>query len=177
MHSPGVLSEFRDGADYVRRLRFPLECMGGEDIALAPALGHWKELDRGGLLPDRRSIDPLKLGQLLGTVHIVDASDRDPLNYYFRLWGSRISLDRYHNYTKLRLGDHPYPVLRDTVLEDYRTVVETGVPSYHQHSARLNFLGYSWSRLILPFADDGRRVTHLLICVNERPIDRLTDAA
>ena len=93
MHSPGQLSIFRDGADIVRRLRFPPECMAPEDSHPTAAINYWRELDRGGLLPSRKSIDPVKMRGLIGSMHILDTTDTNPGNYYFRLWGSNISLD------------------------------------------------------------------------------------
>ena len=37
--------------------------------------------------------------------------------------------------------------------------------------AMVDHVKYSYSRLILPLADDGRRVNMLLVCINDRMFD------
>jgi hypothetical protein len=47
----------------------------------------------------------------------------------------------------------------------YGTVGATGVPTYEL----ISMPPYSYGRLVLPLASDGRRVDRILVCVNERP--------
>jgi hypothetical protein len=108
-----------------------------------------------------------------GRSHIVDTTADRPDGYFFRLWGSTVSLDRGADYTKQRLGQMPHTTMRDAAIEDYADVVATGVPAYQLVCHVQNFMPYSYSRLILPLASDGRRVDRILVSINERVIPEL----
>ncbi len=157
-----------DAADVVKRRRLPLTGFAPEDAKLLEAYGYWESRRRDGLLPARKDIDVLDLRPLMGWMHLVDTSDKDPNNYSFRLFGSSVRMDGSRNYQNLRIGDYYSKPYRETLIEDYGSVVFTGVPALHQVVALLNYLKYSYVRLILPLADDGRTVNMLLVCINKR---------
>jgi hypothetical protein len=48
------------------------------------------------------------------------------------------------------------------------------VPCYQQIVALVDFIQYSYSRLILPMATDGRTVDGLIICINARKFPDFT---
>jgi hypothetical protein len=175
MHSPGQIVEFKDRQDTVRALRLPWECIAPEDTALLEAMGYWQSLRKGGLLPEPRLIDPVKLKPLLGWTHKVDASDPDPTNYYFRLWGTHIPLERFKAFTGLRISEYPSAPYRDAVMHDYHDVVASGVPTYQHVLARINYREYSYTRLILPLASDLRTVNQLLVCIQLRAATTLSE--
>jgi len=175
MHQPGKLVELRDRRDVVRALRWPWECIAAEDAQLREGLGYWQALSRGGLLPQPRDIDPVRLKSRLGWIHKVDTSDPDPQNYFFRIFGSNVTLEQFDSFKGLRVSDYPSLPYRDAVMQDYRDVVMSGVPTYQQVLARVNYREYAYGRLILPLAQDGRRVNQLLVLVNERPAATLSE--
>ncbi len=175
MHSPGKLVEFKDRQDVVRALRWPWECIDTHDGLLIDALRYWQSLGDGGLLPKPGAVDPIVLKPLLGWIHKVDTSDADPQNYYFRLWGSNATLEQFAPFKGLRVSDYPSLPYRDAVLQDYQDAVATGVPTYQQVLARVKYREYSYTRLILPLASDGRRVNQLLVCITERPASKLSE--
>jgi len=170
-------SLFEDGSsterhahDIVERTRFPLSALGTQDRNLSKLYRHWNSLRRDGLLPHRSDIEPARLKQFLGRLHIVDVSSDSPEDYWFRLFGSRVHLDGGRDYTSLHLKDYPHKAFRRAVMQDYFDVVSSGVPSYHRVAALQDSLTYSYSRLILPLTNgsaDNHRLTHLLVCVHD----------
>jgi hypothetical protein len=64
--------------------------------------------------------------------------------------------------------------MRDATIEDYQSVCFTGVPCYQHIVALIDFIQYSYSRLILPMATDGRAVDGLIICINARKFPDFT---
>jgi len=163
----------REGADSVRRLHLSMDDMEARDPHLAVVHRLWSSRRSAGRLPSRRSMDPLEMRPALGRIHIVETESEDPLGYWYRLWGSLVSLDGGRNYTNTFVAECEPKVYRDAVAADYATVVRTGEPSYQEVEAVLNFLTYQYARLILPLAENGRTVTNLLVCVHERPLAAL----
>jgi hypothetical protein len=158
--------------DRSKRLSRPLYSMSPEDEWLGQVLGHWRDARSGWRLPSSESLDPLRLLNIArGRAHIVDTSQSDPEGYRFRLWGS---INSYGGgYENMTLGDMPAGLMRDNAIEDYREVVTTGVPTYQLISHVERKLPYSYARLLLPLAADGRRVDRLVVLINERLLPEL----
>jgi hypothetical protein len=175
MHQPGKLVELKDRRDVVRALRWPWECIAAEDAEFRDALAYWQSLSPDGLVPRPADIDPVKLKRLLGWIHKVDTSDADPSNYFFRLFGSNVSLEQFDSFKGLRVSDYPSTPYRDAAMQDYHDVVVSGVPTYQQVLARVNYREYAYGRLLLPLAADRRRVTQLLVFIHERPAYTLSE--
>jgi hypothetical protein len=76
-------------------------------------------------------------------------------------------------YANRTLGEMPSGFMRDDAIEDYRQVVAAGTPSYHLISLVEKNQSYSYARLLLPLAQDGRRVDRLVVLINERPLPEL----
>jgi hypothetical protein len=64
----------------------------------------------------------------------------------------------------------PAGSMRDDAIEDYWEVVTTGVPTYQLINRVEKNLPYSYARLLLPLAANGRRVDRLVVLINERPL-------
>ena len=168
------LAEISAPPDIVRRRRYPIDQIDETDAALQTALSLWEINGKDGMLPARKDIDVLDLRPLIGRIHLVDVSDPDPANYRFRLFGSAVRFPGDNNYANFAIGAHTSPSFRQALMEDYAAVTFTGTPSYQHVVAMVNFQHYSYSRLILPLADDGRRVDQLMVCIHKR---KFTDLA
>ncbi len=101
-----------------------------------------------------------------GRAHVLDTSESEPTGYRFRLWGAANSYGT--GYTEKSLGQMPMGLMRENALEDYREVVLTGCSRYHLINVTEDRVAYSYARLLLPLANDGRRVDHILALINER---------
>jgi hypothetical protein len=122
---------------------------------------------RGGAgeprLPGRDQLDPVAFPTALPAVCLADwlAEERTAR---FRLSGDNIDRLFDRSLVGLRLEDIARPGRESRLLAIYRKVAET--PCAHAASGRIYRLSRELQgigqRLILPLADDGRRVTHLI---------------
>jgi hypothetical protein len=169
-----ITATLRMRSDLSSRLCLGLDKIQPADDWIATLLTIWRDRRRGGLLPKRGDFDSVELMRVSqGRIHIVDTQAGIPHGYFFRLWGSTITLDRGADYTKTRLGEMPHTTMRDAAIEDYSDVVSTGVPTYQLVFHLQDFMPYSYGRLLLPLASDGRRVDQILACINQRGIPEL----
>jgi hypothetical protein len=153
--------------DYSKRLSRPLDSISLEDEWLGQLLRYWRSARSAWRLPSSESLDPLKVLNIArGRAHIVDTSDSDPEGYRFRIWGTVNSYGGGHD--NKTLGDMPAGSMRDDAIEDYWEVVTTGLPTYQLNYHVEKNLPYSYARLLLPLAADGRRVERLVVLINER---------
>lgn len=155
-----------DTTDVVKRRRLPLSEFALEDNKLAQALAYWESKRRNGLLPSRREIDIVDLRPLIGFMHLVDVVDAAAGQFKFRLHGTRVRIGQ--SFSENIVERFSSKTMRDATIEDYQSVCFTGVPCYQQIVALVDFIQYSYSRLILPMASDGRTVDALMICINAR---------
>jgi hypothetical protein len=63
--------------------------------------------------------------------------------------------------------------MRDDAIEDYWEVVTTAVPTYQLINRVEKNLPYSYARMLLPLAEDGRRVDRLVVLINERRLPEI----
>jgi hypothetical protein len=175
LNSSAVITEKR-GSDVYKRVRLALDDMPADDARLAEMLAYWTDLRNGSLLPSLSDIDPIMLKRMMGWTHIVDTSASNPENYFYRLWGSSVRLDSGKDHTRMMLGSCPWPILRDTAMQDYAHVVSTGEPAYNLITHTVNYVRHSFARLLLPLAKNGRQVDQLLVMINERPLPGMETA-
>jgi hypothetical protein len=154
--------------DIVLRRPQPIASLSATDPELNLVFEYWNSCRQDGMLPRRKDIDVLQLKPVLGHTHLVDVSAQDPADYRFRLYGSKVRLDRFRNYSNTRVGDYPSIPYRTALIEDYSSVAWSGSPLYQHVVARLQSVRYSYSRLLLPLAEDGRRVNMLVVCTRDR---------
>jgi hypothetical protein len=166
----------RLGSDTCKRVRIDLASISPLDRRLVGALQYWNGLCKGKRLPARHEIDLFSLKPSMGWMHVVDTSAGTPEAYYYRLWGSRVGLDHGKNHTQMPLGEIPWLLLRNAVLTDYADVVATGHPAYHLVTHSIDYVRHSFARVLLPLANDGRRVDQLLVLINERPLASIEDS-
>ncbi len=154
-----------------KTLSFPVESISTADDWMKSLLNVWQSARQGSHLPSIDSFGLLHfLGAAAGRAHVLDTSGADPTSYWFRLWGAVNSYGTGH--TTRRLSQMPAGLMRDNAIEDYWGVVTMGVARYHLMDIIEDRAAYSYARLLLPFANDGRRVDHLLALINERDLER-----
>jgi hypothetical protein len=169
--APGPTARAQAG-DYSRRSSLAIDSISSKDEWLDQLLQIWRSARCGWRLPSRESLDPLQLLNIArGRAHIVDTQDPKPEGYRFRLWGTLNSYGTGH--ANKTLGEMPASLMRDAAIEDYWEVATTGMPTYHLISHVEKNIAYSYARLLLPVAADGRRVDQLVVLINERPLPEL----
>jgi hypothetical protein len=154
------------------RLCLPLNAIADDDEWLGRLLSFWGNARRGRRLPSSESLDSLELLNIAsGRAHIVETVSSNPSGYRFRLWGAVNSYGG--GYANRSLGEMPQGLMRDDAIDDYRQVVAIGTPSYHLIKVIENDLVFSYARLLIPLAQDGRRVDRLIVLINERGLPEL----
>jgi hypothetical protein len=158
--------------DYSERLWKPLDSIASDDKWLGQLLSIWGNARRGSRLPACESIDPFEVLNIArGRAHIVDTRDSDPMGYRFRLWGT---VNPYRGaYKDQTLALMPAGLMREEAVEDYWEVALSGVPTYQLIYRTENHQVLSYARLLLPLAEDGRRVDQLVVLINERQLPEL----
>jgi len=124
---------------------------------------YWRGKIKAGLLPKRADIDPLEIRPLLPHVILWDV-ERDPLRFRGRLVGSHIiemsGRDATNHYIDF-IDD------RGAIEAEYRAAVESGLPRYKERRAHWPNHDYKYyARLLLPLAQDGRKVDMLFGAIN-----------
>ncbi|HJU19588.1 MAG TPA: hypothetical protein VJ770_24305 [Stellaceae bacterium] len=169
---PDGLAIRQQAGNFSQRLFVPLDEISPQDAWLAQLLGIWRDARSGWRLPANESLDPLEVLNIArGRAHIVDTRETDPAAYRFRLWGTVNSYGSGH--ANRTLAQMPTGLMRENAIEDYWEAVTTGVPAYQLVYNVENDLPYSYARLLLPLAADGRRVDQLLVLINERALPEL----
>lgn len=125
-----------------------------------------------GMLPDVSTVtieEIAKVG-IYGFTHIVDCSSDDPLNFGFLFYGPRAQVEWRRNFGGKRVGDATWGALRNFGCFEYNRVKHRGVMDLSHVHYSLDGGSVNYRRLILPFSDQGREVTHLLVSiVHDKP--------
>ncbi len=154
----------QDESDAVVRRRVTLwEPHPPKNDSLMGLYRYWEALRPDGLLPVRADFDLQKLPPASGTTWLINVDPDDPLEFRMRSQGHTLPLDG--DPLKFRLRDIRSKPYREMLATDYRAVKEIGTPAYHDIATRIDDVTLSYARLILPFAEDGRRVTELYACM------------
>jgi hypothetical protein len=115
-------------------------------------------------LPHRRLIDPVRLGYALGSLMVVEPADGG-CDFVYRLAGT----DLVSIYGKELTGRHVSNGFADVsaafYLATYRLSAALRRPVFTRHPPPSHVPVDSWSRLVLPFADDCGNVVRFLSCV------------
>lgn len=129
---------------------------------LIELLRYWKSLSSVGRLPGRKDIDPLNIPHILPYCELLDVY-LDPLDFEYRLIGTKIDEITCGKYTGLRVSEIPTQIAPSLVYELYREVVESKKPV----RTVLPYIGdqpgiVEVESLVLPLANNGHDVDMLL---------------
>ena len=152
----------------VKRRQLPIEALPERDQVLDTAYRYWHSKRRQGLLPSRNDIDILEITKIIKHTHLIDVSSDKTDEWCFRVVGAVVPQTWQWGCGRDKISDCPWPPYRDMLLQDYGAVKFTGVPMYHEIAIRVDWVAYHYSRIVLPFADDGRGVDNLMSCVFHR---------
>jgi hypothetical protein len=125
----------------------------------------WHAKRRDGRLPARRDFMFEDFRPWLGWITLLEVHDGGE-DFLFTLHGTA-AVDRYRlDMTGKRASELPLN-WRGTIVSGYRDVVRTAAPALSRHRLSDADFEYSWLRLLLPCADDGRNVDRLIALIED----------
>jgi hypothetical protein len=125
-----------------------------DDPDLAALQNYWTDKCNGRTMPRRADINPNEIRGLLPDIFIMEI--HQPLRFCFRLVGTRICERWHQNNTGKWLDELDYDGVRETVLEQYASVAQSGLP----RCDTAEFVGdkgmyLHYRRVLLPLSEDG----------------------
>ncbi len=128
----------------------------------------WKDIRGTQELPSRADFSPEQLGFILGQVTIVDVL-RDPLNFRYRLIGTRLEEAGRRGDQGKTLDQVEPPAYRNMIRQTFCQVVDFRQPLC-QHISYLHHQNLaSCEQLILPFSTTGTEVEVLVEALDWLP--------
>ncbi len=129
---------------------------------LIELLAYWESVSPRGLLPGREDLDPLSIPHILPFCELIDVH-RDPLDFEYRLVGTKIDEISRQNYTGLKVSEIPTQNPPSLMYELYSRVTHEKKPvravlPYTGNIPRISEV----ESLVLPLACNGRDVDMLL---------------
>lgn len=132
-----------------------------KDVRLRMLLAHWREASRRGMMPSRDFIDPTRLGELMGWLFLYRV-ERDPLRFFYLLYGPKIARRVGFDLTGKYVDDHPDPEARVAINRLLAAVVTTGRPHRGEAPRRLLDRPMTTEAVVMPLAGPGGVIDHLL---------------
>jgi hypothetical protein len=162
----------------VRSEQRRLDEIGADDTILGELLAYWRSLSRRGAVPpEHRSFDLAQAQRAAGRAHVIDCTPDDPSRFVVRVYAAQCmetGLFAGRDLSGLPLSDIPCPLFRQGVATDYNSVKASAAPSFHHIVTRLYWRPSSYTRLILPCANEAGKLTQLLVVINQRPLPHLS---
>ena len=102
----------------------------------------------------------------VGRLHVVDVTSNDPDDFRYEIFAYALPTSRIE-----RPKSFPIKIYADNAIRNYNTVRLTAVPRLQRIHARLSTVRYHYTRLILPFLDGNRNVSHLIVAIRREAGD------
>jgi hypothetical protein len=117
------------------------------------------------LFPARADIDPLDFPYALGDITLVNVH-HDPLNFSFRLDGSR-HVERFgFDLTGRSLDDFPYPEMRQAIFDSYKDVIDHREPRRYFRELESAGRWFRYETLLLPLSNDGTTINMIVSAIS-----------
>jgi len=129
-------------------------------------LSYWTQLRGDRRLPHQCKIDPIEMRDLLGFINLLDVVN-DGDDFRHRLCGSKIADAQGADFTGSMVSAAASDRYEAAFLQgSCRAVVKDPSPLITVHCTLSQQRSITWTRLVLPLADDSGAVTRILIgCV------------
>jgi len=153
----------KDGAgNWIEHRRLNASTLTPED-SLGYLYDYWRELSASTACT-LANVDVLHLirARIIGKMHIVNVESSDPAQFSYQLFGYSVPIEAPSRPAAIAVA-----IWREKILRDYNTVRLTGTPDLQRIRAHLNGRNHHYTRLILPFFDRQRRVSHLAIAIRQ----------
>jgi len=154
----------------LQRTRMSLGKLAATDPRLGAVYATWSARRRNGLIPTWSGADVQDLRPSVDRLQVIEALDPSPAGGRFHsvidVLGETRHYDELSGFMDLPLGFPTVdPIVRD-LIEDYTNVTFLGSPALHRVTVTTADAARSFHRLILPLAQDGRRVSLLMVALN-----------
>jgi len=107
--------------------------------------------------PARADIDPVDFPYALGDITLVNVH-YDPLNFSFRLDGSR-HVERFgFDLTGRSLDEFPFPEMRQAIFESYKDVIDHREPRRYFRDLESAGRWFRYETLLLPLSRDEKTI-------------------
>src|SRR5258708_1460712 len=167
---PFVRSRFVDFAadsagNYIERRLLRLETLPARSDPLGYLYEYWRGL-RATTGCQFSNVDTVHLTRagVIGTLHVVDVSSNDPVDFRFELFAYALPLEAQE-----KPRAHTVAIYAESTLRDYNTVRLTGRPRLQRVRCRLDDTIHHYTRLILPFLNEHGRVVRLAVAIRQEP--------
>lgn len=131
------------------------------DVRVRLVYTQWAEAARHGPLPTKEIVNPARFGDLMGWLFLYRV-ERDPLQFFYVLYGSKISRRTGINLSNHYVDEYPHPETREAIITLLTLVADTGRP-HHVLSQRL-VLDHEvmTEAVVMPLAGPEGAIDHLL---------------
>ena len=115
--------------------------------------------------PSRADLDPLDFPYALGDVTLVNVR-HNPLNFSFRLDGSR-HVERFgFDLTGRSLEEFPYPEMRKAIFESYKEIIDHREPRRYFRDLESGGRWFRYETLLLPLSSDGSTIDMIVSVIS-----------
>ena len=132
-----------------------------DDQDLSALYAYWTRQRGGRAMPRRADIHPREIISLLPQIVLVDICQ--PLRFRFRLAGTAICYRWHADLTGKWLDELEFDGELETVLEQYASVAQTGIPRVDKEEfVNESGLYFHYRRLLLPLSQEGESPNMLI---------------
>jgi hypothetical protein len=126
------------------------------------------------LFPARSDLDPVDFSYALGDITLVEVR-HNPLNFSFRLDGSR-HVERFgFDLTGRSLDEFPYPEMRQAIFDSYKDVIDHRESRRYFRELESGSRWFRYETLLLPLSSDGETIDMIVSAISfhdlQIPID------
>jgi hypothetical protein len=122
---------------------------------------YWCGRRHGDRLPGRADIDPVDMAYILGYLILFDVQ-ANPLQFRYRLAGSRLTATMGFDPTGMLLDEHPHPSFRPMARQLLTDVATTALPHAVYRDTFIDGRLRRYELAALPLAADGATVDMIL---------------
>jgi hypothetical protein len=155
--------------DKIMRRQMPLDTFDRGDAKLEHFYRYWLDKKGDRLAPQRKAVDVIDLRQLLGMLHVIETAGREPGDYVYRLFGSESRIAGGAKLDQRTVNQFPSQAMQTALREDYAQVVASATPLLQHIVAQIDYIRFSYSRLIVPLSEDNSSISSLMVSVVRRP--------
>ena len=158
-----------------------LEFLASCSQAVRVIYEHWDRLRAQRRMPKRSDLDPADIVPHLPGIQLVDVR-REPLDFVYRLVGTREVAERGSDPTGKRVAEHGFGANLHEVLENYRHVVAERSVLYDRERFMVPDGRYVQDEsLFMPLSEDGQSVNMVLVYTHyedtwRSAVERMWDA-